>query len=140
MKEIIKQNSKLVGAFLGALQGLPQGLSMSSNDVFSIFGQDQLIIVVAFGLFGPPIIAFLNSALKDSLDAGFMKKINEYINLYFFMIVGCLILGITGWITLQSKGINDGTIVLCAFFISGGIGFSIAYFIDSQFGRRAENA
>ncbi len=69
-----------------------------------------------------------------------MKKINEYINLYFFMIVGCLILGITGWITLQSKGINDGTIVLCAFFISGGIGFSIAYFIDSQFGRRAENA
>jgi hypothetical protein len=138
MQEIIKQNSKLVGALFGVLQGLPQGLNMGSDEVFSKFSQDMLIVFVAFGLFAPPFFALLNSVSQGSFVARFMKKINEYVNLYSMMVIGCFTLGISGWATLQYKGINDGTFVICAFFISGGFGFLVAYFIDGQFGRKAE--
>jgi hypothetical protein len=140
MKEIIKKNSKLIGILLGVLQGLPQGLTIESDPFFSRFNQDQMTVVIAFGLFVPPIIALVNTVLKNLFGASvIIRKINEYVNIYFMLIVGSLTFGISGWATLQNKGINDGTIVICAFFISGGIGFLIAYFIDGQFGRRAEN-
>lgn len=138
MSELIKKNSKFFGALLGLLQGLPQGLGMEHNQLlFKVF-QDQMVTVVAFGLLAPPVIALLNSVSKVAFGANLMRKVNEYVNIYFMMIVGCFALGISGLFTLQSKGINGGAIVICAFFISGGVGFLIAYFVDGQFGRRSE--
>jgi hypothetical protein len=138
MPETIRHNSRIIGALLGLAQGVPQGLDIEHQNAFSGSFQSQALYVIAFGLFGPPIMAALSSISKGGFGAGLMKKVNEYINLYVMIIVGCLSFGITGLIMLNNVGISDGRTVVCLFFVAGGIGFFSAYFIERLFGKRAE--
>ncbi|ANG63128.1 hypothetical protein A8C75_12025 [Marinobacterium aestuarii] len=138
MKEILRQNSKIIGALLGLAQGVPQGLDIESQSVLSSPFQNQALFVIAFGLFSPPLMVALNSMSKGGFGAGLMKKVNDYINLYAMIIVGCLSFGITGLIMLDNVGISDGRTVVCLFFVAGGIGFFAAYFTDKHLGKKAE--
>ena len=139
MKELLKKNAKITGILLGLLIGALQGLDMESMKEFSRLNEGHLVMFIAFGLFAPPLIGFMNSMPWLSSRKNILDRVDEYMSLYFFMFAGSLTLGISGWITLQNKGISDGTNIVCAFFAAAGIGFLLAYFVNRHFQREVHD-
>jgi len=138
MKEMIQKNSKLIGVIIGLLQGIPQGIMLPSEPVLPGFNEDDIWMVIAFGLFAPPFLTFLNSFISSGFGLDLMRKINSYVNLFYMIIVGSLSLGITGLMVFYIFGGNVSSLMPISFFTAGGIGFLFAYFIDPNLGYKYE--
>ncbi|RMH32745.1 MAG: hypothetical protein D6694_15840 [Gammaproteobacteria bacterium] len=135
---MLQRNSKLIGVIIGLLQGIPQGIMLPNNPVFPVFNDESIWMVIAFGVFAPPLLAFLNSFISSRLGLDFMRKINSYVSLYYMIIAGSISLGITGLIVFYILGGNESSLMPILFFSAGGIGFLIAYFIDPNLGYKYE--
>jgi len=150
MNNFLKKNANVTGIVIGLIVGSLQGLDIQSMKPVAGLNEEHFVIVTAFGLIAPPIIAFMNSmswlsnrsSIFDRVDEYlnlYFDNVTKYLNLYFFMFACCLSFGLLGWLSLQSKGINDGTKVACAFFAAGGVGFLIAHFVDKRFQRKTQD-
>lgn len=139
MNNFLKKNANVTGIVIGLIVGSLQGLDIQSMKPVAGLNEEHFVIVTAFGLIAPPIIAFMNSMSWLSNRSSIFDRVDEYLNLYFFMFACCLSFGLLGWLSLQSKGINDGTKVACAFFAAGGVGFLIAHFVDKRFQRKTQD-
>ncbi len=74
MKETIQKHSKLIGLFLGLLQGIPQGIELPNQPLFPAFSQNTIWLVIGFGLFAPPLLAFINSFVSSGFGLEQMRK------------------------------------------------------------------
>ncbi|HXU94528.1 MAG TPA: hypothetical protein VFP33_12805 [Gallionella sp.] len=103
------------------------------------FDETNMVLLVCFGLFVPPILAIFNHFANGRRNPTWWIKIIEYVDLYSMIFWGGLSLGILGWLSLHGSDASEGY-ATCAFFIAGGIGFLGAGAADRWLIHRAANA
>lgn len=128
-------------AILGLLQGVPQGLSFPDQKVFVGAGFDEanFVLLVCFGLFGPPVMMVLSHFLNGRKQPAWWRKISEYVNLAEMIFWGGISLGAFAYYSLSASNAQEGFAV-CAFFVAAGFGFLAASAIEQWLLQRANIA
>jgi hypothetical protein len=128
-------------AILGLLQGVPQGLSFPDQKAFVGAGFDEanLLLLVVFGLAGPPVMAVFSHFANGRKQPAWWRKFSEYVNLPQMIFWGGISLGAFAYCSLTVSNAQEGFAV-CGFFVSAGIGFLAAGFLEQWLLRRAGNA
>ncbi len=137
MHDLIKRNSKWTGVFLGLFLPLSSIGEIDTENPAAAYTLNTLLFFIAFGLFAPPIIGLLNSATRNNWLTAPLRKINEYISIYFYAIASYFTIVISQIFALYIANVDDFRIVDAAFYLSAGIGLVCAYFLDSQFGKNS---
>src|SRR5690349_21476100 len=79
---------------LGLLQGVPQGLNLAEKSELSNPVMDKnLVIIVLFGLCGPPILMALSYLTSKGSHLALWRRINSFVNLSEMMFWGGISLG-----------------------------------------------
>ncbi|WP_037457955.1 hypothetical protein [Shewanella sp. HN-41] len=124
--ELLK--SDWIGIVVGGLIGLIQGVVIFTNEGQQWLGEVDLLPVILFGLFGPPILALFNRLLPLPMP-GFYKTVGKYINTIFAIIAFGLCTGLSGFTYYLIIGGPDSVLFMLSFFSSAGLGFFFAYLI-----------
>ncbi len=126
--------------FLGLLQGVPQGLSFADYRAFVGAGFDasNLMLLICFGLFAPPLLMLLNHFANRS-ESDWWVRIQKYVNFSEMIFWGGVSLGLIGFLSLKRANAQEGY-SLCAFFIAAGIGFLLAGLLEGRLSGRERNA
>jgi len=138
MKEKIKQHSKAIGIILGLVNGIAQGAQLPHEPMFPAYSQDALWTTAIFGILVPPVLTILNNRITPFFGEKMFRNINSYVNLFYLMISFGLSTGLVGVIVYLISHGERAALIPIAFFGCGGIGFLVAYFMDTTIGYRYE--
>lgn len=136
MRDFLR-NPERNALILGLIQGIPQGLIFKDQKQFIGVGFDDadVILLLGFGLFGPPILALFNHFANGGKSSVWWDKVLEYVNLFHMVSWGALSFGLLGAYFLYSSGASEGYAV-CAFFVGAAAGFAGANLLERWLKRR----
>ncbi len=131
-------SSDWAGIALGSILGAYQPFVLFDDPVLPIFSQEELLLVILFGLAGPPILASLHKFIPVK-QGGMEEKIGQHVNLIFLFSAYGMATGTVGLLYYFVIGVPQAAFFPICFFGAAGIGFFLGFLVNPKLAYRPED-